>query len=60
MKQTPAERNHDLVVANTKYVLRARTSEELLRKLYETHTMNTRPSKKLLDEIDEHLREPWK
>lgn len=53
------QRNDELLEANTRYLLRARTSEDLLFKLYETHTMNVKPSEELLTEIGNNLNKPW-
>lgn len=53
-------RIHDLLEANVRYERRARSSEELLFKLYETHTMKTSVSEDLMQQIDEHLQEPWR
>lgn len=49
----------ELLDANTRYLTRARASEALLFKLYETHTMRTKPDQTLLDSIGEHLKAPW-
>lgn len=50
------KRNDDLLEANTRYLLRARKSEELIKKLFNALPKNTL----LAREVKLHLEEPWK
>lgn len=49
----------DLLEANTRYLLRARKSEELLFKFYEQYTMKVKHTPELCEEIEKHLKAPW-
>lgn len=50
------KRNDELLEANSRYLLRARKGEELLKKLFTAMPKGTLLSR----EVKLHLEEPWK
>jgi hypothetical protein len=53
-------RVQELLEANSRYLLRARKSEELLARAVGCMTLVCPEDIKLHEEIKEHLKEPWK
>jgi hypothetical protein len=53
------ERENELLEANTRYLLRARTSEHLLVRAADCMALICSEDIKLHEEIQQHLKAPW-